>query len=254
MVTRYDGSYLTQREIPKLATLEAKTDKADGETLQLRAGASSIAVPVLRRSLPTDATLFGTSLALVDQCEEVGRWLATALGPPPPVVGGANILSALQRALQRTPSYRLLHAPENATPEPLRGGAGLSDLAPLLLLSEESLEALNARRGSEGLSPVPMGRFRPNLVVKNCPEAHSEDGWSSVTIGEAKFRVVGPCPRCTVPDVEQSSGRRDTASEGPMATLKSYRVKRRQGVLFGVYLAPLNPGVVVRVGDVVKAK
>ena len=92
-------------------------------------------------------------------------------------------------------------------------------------------------------------RFRPNLVVGGCGEAHAEDRWRSLALGEARFRVLGPCPRCTVPDVEQKSGRRDPAGDGPMAMLGEYRIRPGLGVVFGVYLEPLNPGAIVRVGD-----
>ena len=73
-------------------------------------------------------------------------------------------------------------------------------------------------------------------------------------VGQAEFRVVGPCPRCTVPDVGQTSGVRDMAGSGPMSTLRGYRARAGKGVLFGIYLAPLNPGARVRVGDVVEAR
>mmetsp|Transcript_30683 Transcript_30683/g.47456 ORF Transcript_30683/g.47456 Transcript_30683/m.47456 type:complete len:345 (+) Transcript_30683:49-1083(+) len=254
MVTRHDGSYLTQREIPRLATLEARTDEADSSSILLRSGGSSIGVNVQRLSSLTDASLFGASLKLVDQGADVGNWLAGALGPPPVRVGGGNVISMLQQTLQGAPPYRLLHAPRDGESPPLRNGAGLSDQAPYLLISEESLAALNEKRAGEDLPPVPMSRFRPNFVVSNCDGAHAEDGWSTVTIGDSKFRVIGPCPRCTVPDVEQASGERDTASDGPMATLKGYRAKRGRGVLFGVYLMALNPGSIVRVGDQVETE
>ena len=99
---------------------------------------------------------------------------------------------------------------------------------------------------------------------------HFEDDWSIITIGgdendgsngngnggdsgsPARFRVLGPCPRCTVPDVQQESGKRDAAKTGPMATLGSYRAQKGRGVVFGIYVTPLNPGTVVRVGDIVK--
>lgn len=100
-----------------------------------------------------------------------------------------------------------------------------------------------------------MDRFRPNLVLRGCGVAHAEDAWTSLRIGGARFRVTGPCPRCTVPDVAQSTGVRDTARAGPMATLKAYRSRPGEGVLFGIYVTPVlgDGGGRVRVGDEVEA-
>ena len=122
----------------------------------------------------------------------------------------------------------------------------------LHLICEQSLVGLNTRRAAEGLPPVGMDRFRPNLVVSGCPAAHAEDSWKAVTIGGASFTVTHPCPRCTVPDVAQQTGRVDVAGAGPMRTLRDYRARASFGVLFGVYMAPDAPGASVRVGDAVR--
>ena len=73
-----------------------------------------------------------------------------------------------------------------------------------------------------------------------------EDSWCGLAIGGATFRVDGPCPRCTVPDVDQGSGRRDEAAVGPMKSLRAYRSRAGKGVLFGAYLSPVSLGVVER--------
>ena len=259
LVTAADGRYQTQRELPALATVEARVL---GDSLQLRHATSSDARPInvtIRRaaSPSASANLFGTPLKLTDQGPEAASWLSEA------VVGGGtptNPLAKLQGALFGPP-LKLLRAPDPVpgSPTPLRGGAGLADLSPLLLVCEESLAALNARRVAEGgKPPATMDRFRPNLVLRGCGPAHAEDAWSRIRIGSAEFRVTGPCPRCGVPDVAQSTGVRDAAAVGPMATLKAYRARPGAGVLFGIYVTPIlggggAPGTRVRVGDEVEA-
>jgi len=99
MVARHDGSYLTQREIPRLATIESRTDGADATNLRLRSGDSSIRIDTLQLSPLTDASLFGTKLQLVDQGEDIGRWLAHVLGPPPPNTN--NLISTLTNKLNK---------------------------------------------------------------------------------------------------------------------------------------------------------
>jgi len=99
-----------------------------------------------------------------------------------------------------------------------------SDGFPLLLISEASLQDLNGRLPE----PLPMERFRPNLVVNGC-EPYAEDQWKRIRIGEIEFRVVKPCSRCAITTVNP-----DTAESGaePLKTLSGYR---RQGkrVYFG---------------------
>jgi len=118
-----------------------------------------------------------------------------------------------------------------------------ADGYPLLLTSEASLAVLNARLDV----PVPMTRFRPNLVVDGF-EAYAEDQWRQVRIGEVLFHVVKSCARCVVTTIDQQ-----TAAQGkePLKTLGAFR--RRDGqVYFGMNLIPDKPGV-VRVGDGVVA-
>jgi uncharacterized protein YcbX len=75
---------------------------------------------------------------------------------------------------------------------------GLADGFPFLLVSEASLDDLNARLEH----PLPINRFRPNLVVRGC-EPFAEDGWRLIRIGKIAIRVVKPCARCTITTVDQ---------------------------------------------------
>jgi uncharacterized protein YcbX len=93
-----------------------------------------------------------------------------------------------------------------------------------LLISEASLEELNRRLEQ----PLPMNRFRPNLVVRGC-EPFAEDGWGDLRLGDLELRVVKPCARCVTTTTDQ-----DTAARGvePLRTLATFR-KRDGGVMFG---------------------
>lgn len=116
-----------------------------------------------------------------------------------------------------------------------------ADGYPLLLTTEASLADLNTRLDQ----PVPMTRFRPNLVVEGF-EAFAEDWWRQVRVGEVLFHVVKPCARCVVLTIDQQ-----TAVQGkePLKTLNTFRKWDGQ-VYFGMNLIPDQPGV-VRVGDAV---
>jgi len=117
-----------------------------------------------------------------------------------------------------------------------------ADGFPLLLISEASLEDLNGRLER----PVPMDRFRPNLVVRGCGP-YAEDGWDEVRVGGTVFRVAEPCPRCAITTVDQGSGER---GKEPLKTLATYR-KAGGEVWFGRNLIHTSLGT-VRVGDPVE--
>jgi uncharacterized protein YcbX len=119
-----------------------------------------------------------------------------------------------------------------------------ADAYPLLLVSQAALDALNARLAS----PVPMARFRPNLVVAGA-DAHAEDAWRRIRIGDIAFDVVKPCVRCVFTTVDPELGAFDGGGE-PLNTLKGYR-RSGDGVTFGQNVIPRGTGI-LRVGDPVE--
>ena len=112
-----------------------------------------------------------------------------------------------------------------------------ADGFPLLCTTTASLEELNNRLDV----PLPMGRFRPNVVVSgNHP--FEEDDWKRIRIGEVSFQVIKPCKRCVITTVDQ-----DTASQGkePLRTLNRFR-KKDSNVYFGINMIPENRGWIER--------
>ncbi len=130
--------------------------------------------------------------------------------------------------------------------DPAYGGrgvrVGLADGFPFLLVSEASLADLNARLEH----PVPVNRFRPNLVLGGC-EPFAEDGWRLVRIGRITLRVIKPCARCTITTVDQETA---ATSKEPLRTLARFR---RVGtkVLFGQNLIHDDTGT-LHTGDPVE--
>ncbi len=111
--------------------------------------------------------------------------------------------------------------PDYATAE---DRVGFADGFPFLLISEASLADLNQRLSE----PVPMIRFRPNLVIRGC-EPYAEDSWRRIRIGDITFRVAKPCSRCVIPTIDPETAQKAVE---PLRTLNSYR---REGnkVYFG---------------------
>lgn len=60
-------------------------------------------------------------------------------------------------------------------------------------LWQASLRALNSMMAE----PLPMDRFRPNIVVAG-GEPWAEDNWAALQIGGIDFGVLMPCDRCKV--------------------------------------------------------
>lgn len=151
---------------------------------------------------------------------------------------------------------RLVHLDDPATrrpidPEYARPGETVSfaDGYPLLLTTLASLDALNslvARGDHPGEGPLPMNRFRPNVVVAGT-DAWAEDDWRRIAIGDVTFRVTKMCGRCVVTTTDQGTAER---GREPLRTLGRHR-RFGDKLVFGQNLVPESVGT-VRTGDPVR--
>jgi uncharacterized protein len=145
-------------------------------------------------------------------------------------------------------SARLLYMPDSTLRQAdlayARPGDRVSfaDGFPLLLITQESLDELDHRLEK----PVPMLRFRPNVVVAGAAP-HAEDTWRRIRIGGVECDVVKPCARCVVTTIDPATA---TPGHEPLRTLATYR--RWDGkVWFGQNVIHRSAGVLV-VGDSVQ--
>ena len=116
---------------------------------------------------------------------------------------------------------------------------GFADGFPFSIISEASLDDLNQRLDT----PLPMQRFRPNLVIKHS-EAYAEDNWQNVSIGNLDFSIVKPCARCIITTINPETAERN---KEPLATLRRYR-KNGRYVYFGQNAIHRCQGI-LRIGD-----
>lgn len=117
---------------------------------------------------------------------------------------------------------------------------GFADGYPLLVISEASLEDLNKRLEQ----PIPMDRFRPNIVIKET-EAFAEDKMRTFSINNTIFHGVKLCGRCIITTTDQQTGER---GKEPLKTLATYRTINNK-VCFGQNV--INKGIgQVKIGDV----
>jgi uncharacterized protein YcbX len=102
-----------------------------------------------------------------------------------------------------------------------------SDGFPVLVASQASLDDLNGRLVAQGLAPVGMERFRPNLVLSGLQpfdEDHIDELEIRTPEGPVTLRLVKPCGRCSIPNVDPLTAE---ATHQPGATLAGYRADAR---------------------------
>ena len=220
-----DGRVLTQREHPALAHVCAHP--VSGGLHLSSAGHGTVEAVTTDR--PATLDIWGTRVATVAANEAASAWLSAVLATPCTLVHQADPDSR--------PVTPVLARPGDAV--------SLADGFPLLLVGTASLAAVNARLPPIP-GPVPMNRFRPNLVVETT-EPWQEDTWSHVTIGPVRLRLASPCSRCTVVTLDQDTGAATPRKE-PLRTLGLMHRDEEGRIAFGWNAVPEALGT-VRVGD-----
>ncbi len=226
MVVNAAGNFLQQRVQPELGRVRA-TPQVDGSLWVDAPGMPQLCVvpPVGGDRQPVKVWDDSLSAALAGA--EAAGWFSTFLGRE-------CFLVYMDQACQRP-----------VAAEYGREGdvVSFADAMPLLLTTEASLADLNRRMGK----PIPMSRFRPNIIVGGS-KAWEEDDWRRIRIGETEFEITHPCARCVVTTIDQQSGIKSADGE-PLKTLATFR-SESEGVTFGQNLVPRTTGI-IRVGDAV---
>lgn len=197
IVTAADGMFLTQRSHPRMALIETTLTKDALALSSPRRG--EITIPLDTSSGPRRVTVWKSTVNADDCGEEAAEWLTDFLGLPLRMVrmGGTYQRPMLKAAAQAGDVV------------------SFADSCPFLIISEASLADLNSRLAQ----PLPMNRFRPNLVVAGC-KPYAEDDWARLRIGDLVFRTAGPCTRCTITTTDQLTAVR---GKEPLKTLATYR-------------------------------
>lgn len=227
MVVDSEDKFRSQRNEPTMAVVRP-TVLDGGSRLALSApGVEDLVIEVEPEAPRRQVTVQRWQVIAADQGDEVAEWFSTVLGKP-------------SRLVTVAPEH------ERVTPGELEGTTAFADAHALLIASEASLDELNSRILERGAEPVPMDRFRPNIVLSGWPEPHTEDRVRRISIGDAEFGYAMVCIRCTVPMVDQATGRK--AGPEPIRTLADYRRDPSGGVTFGMKAAVVRPGTIA-VGD-----
>ncbi|MER6620509.1 MOSC N-terminal beta barrel domain-containing protein [Streptomyces sp. NPDC000931] len=126
------------------------------------------------------------------------------------------------------------------------GTSAYADSCALHVLSRATLDLLNRKLAERGLPPLPMNRFRPNIVVDGWDEPHTEDRAHRIRVGDTELGYAKLAIRCAVTMVEQDTGAK--AGPEPLRTLAGYRRAAEGGVAYGTKYAVLRTGT-LSVGD-----
>ncbi len=227
MIIDDQGVFNSQRRDPRLALIHPEVD-AGGEHLTLTApAAGTIRVEVDLASTRCDVHLFGVRYQGIDQGDAVAGWLSEVLGTP-------------SRLVRVPPEH------DRVTDGAIPGTSAYADSCPLLVTSLASLDVLNKRLAERGHEPLPMNRFRPNIIVGGWDEPHIEDQARLVNAGAAELGYAKLATRCAVTTIDQDTAVK-TGPE-PLRTLAGYRRASKGGVAFGVKFAVLRDGT-LSVGD-----
>ena len=239
MVVDERGEMLTQRQLPRLALVQPTLRHSE---MVLRApGMLALHVRLDTVEAATRVRVWDDLVKAYDMGALAAQWLSDFLGQG-------------LRLVRFDPEQQRLSDPQ-WTGE-LQAESAFADGFPLLVTSTASLADLNRRLAARGAAPVTMQRFRPNLVLDGL-QPYDEDHIDEIAFdtpeGPVRLRLVKPCTRCTIPNVDPATA--ETGTE-PGATLASYRADPRMqgGITFGVNAVIVSGfGHTLRVGQAARA-
>ena len=225
MLVNEHGHFITQREFPQMALIKT-TVETDGVAVHHHSG-GSLLIPFngernpLQQFTVWDDTCMGQYIN-----NGFDQWFSEALNM----------------------KCRLVYMPDDSEREVDQRYAkpgmitSFADAYPFLLIGQASLNDLNKRMPL----PLPMNRFRPNIVFTG-GDAYSEDLMNQITIAGITFYGAKLCARCVLTTIDQQTALK---AKEPLKTLASYRMKNNK-IMFGQNLVHENTGI-ISVGDELK--
>jgi uncharacterized protein YcbX len=222
MVVDAHGEMLTQRELPRLALVQPTLRDHD---IVLRApGMLALHVWLDRVESRCRVRVWDDEVDAWDMGDLAAQWFSDFLGQP-------------RLRLVRFDLEGRVRLAERRWTGDIQAPTVFADGFPLLVASTGSMAELNRRLSAAGHETVTMARFRPNIVLDGLRHPHDEDMLETLEIdapeGPVVLKLVKPCVRCTIPDVDPATAERGQTVAG---TLAGYRADARMngGVTFGM--------------------
>ncbi len=224
MLVDENGVFLTQRNLPKLAAFSLSINNQFLEVFN-KVTQSKINIPFLPKSgIKMLVKVWDDELIAEIVDIEISDWFSLQLGQK------VNLVYQSEDSIRKVDKNYAVNGEEHTS---------FSDGYPILVISEASLDELNSKCPEQ----IPMERFRPNVVIRNC-EAFSEDTLGEINISDAKLYGVKPCARCIMTTINQDTFEK---SKEPILTLSKFR-KFEHRILFGQNVVVHKIGTIA-VGD-----
>jgi uncharacterized protein len=207
MVVDDTGIFITQREQPRLALVQPTLAHSD---MVLRApGMLALHVLLDGVEAPTRVRVWSDEVAAYDMGNLAAQWFSDFLG-------------RRCRLVRFDPAQRRLS--ERRWTGAIEAENGFADGFPLLVASRASLGEVNRRLTAQGQARIGMERFRPNLVLDGI-DAHAEDHLDEIEFdgidGPVRIKLVKPCGRCSIPDVDPASAESGHAVSDVLAAYRA---------------------------------
>jgi uncharacterized protein YcbX len=192
MLVDLAGVFVTQRELPRMVLVQPTLKNSE---MILRApGMLALHVALDRVEKPTSVTVWNDNVPAYDMGDLCAQWFSDFLGRP-------------LRLVRFDPEHKRLS--DHRWTGAIDAENAFADGFPILVASTASLVELNRRLEAQRQAPVTMARFRPNLVLDGL-DANGEDALDEITFdtaeGRVRLKLVKPCPRCPMPDVDPLTG------------------------------------------------
>jgi len=225
MLVNDNNEFLTQREFPQMALLQTAITSQGILVRHKNNSAENILIPFTPSSDTTiNVRIWDDTCVATPVSEEIDRWFSRMLE------GKCKLVYMADDSLRKVDERYAINKDDVTS---------FSDAYPILIIGEESLNDLNSRLEH----PLPINRFRPNIVVSGT-EPYEEDIMAEFKINGVRFFGVKLCARCAIPTIDQDT---IAKSKEPTKTLASYRTSGNN-VYFGQNLLYEGAGTINR-GD-----
>lgn len=196
------GAMLWQGDLPRMTLL--RVEYAPGRLAAIRPDGGAVEVDPAHRGDACIVTQYGNRFDGVDSGAEMAAFLSDWLGR------GVRLVRIGGQA-HRWPKVNPLH-----------------------VLSDRSLEALNARLGQAGEGALPSGRFRPNVLLAGADAPFVEEAMPVIDFGAARIVLREPATRCELVNISLEDATRERQPLPMIGRMSRERATARKGS-FGVY-------------------
>ena len=204
------GVFVSQRELPRMALVQPTLKVHE---MVLRApGMLALHIALDAVEKPLRVRVWDDAVAAFDMGDLAAQWFSDFLGRP-------------LRMVRFDPDHKRLS--DRRWTGDIEAESAFADAFSLLVASTAGLAELNRRLQLAGEAPVTMARFRPNIVLDGL-DAHGEDHLDEICFdsadGPVKLKLVKPCTRCPIPDIDPVTA---TPGHAVGDALRSYRADPR---------------------------